>query len=458
MTASAFSAMIPGITDISSLYFSLINVFLGSLNPSLAIGATLNGAQANWFVPYPGYSLPVPVTVGNTTITTSVGTATTTIVTWSSSSPTTANATFCAFLQSSAPVDSYLTTDSSQTYNLLLKYTNTTPITVITSNPNITQQDPLFTAEMIIYYGTNNNFTQPNNGNANNITVNIDCPSVRICGSSSATGAKISSGSGATTNASKPSITNPGLMSLVFTPRGFALNYWLYAKANNCYGNSMLVIQRPVNPTTGLAHTQGDAPIFSLARNYNDYGLYTGWGIDNAPPPWDYTNPIDPFASDNRADYSFWFSVIRSNKITVSSKQISTNSLTVSGGQNDIRPSFYRWSMDWNHANLYDNFSNVIKFMYGFFTTYHLYLDEMDLVCLVNALSFTNKQPISITMYGESSARTYNATYGDAFGIAVSCVQTGSPQNPPMFNYHTITNEVSSGARLGILFDSNLHH
>jgi hypothetical protein len=424
MTATAFSAIIPGVTDISSLYFTLINAFLGSLAPSLTTGSTMNGTQANWFVPVAGYTLPTP-TGGASTI--------------------------CAFLSSAAPVDNFLQTDSSQTYNILLKYVNTTSDTVRQANPQLSTQSEQYTAEIYMYYGTNNNFTMAQDFQANDIVVNVDCPSVQICGSGIVkNGAGVGSGNAAGANVSKPSIANPGLLGLTFTPRGFALNFWLYAGANNCFGNSMLVIQRPVNPTTGVAHTAGDAPIFSLARNYTDYGIYTGWGVDATPPVWNYDNPTDPFASDNRADYSFWFSVIRSAKTSVSAKPVSTNSLPVSSGNYDVRPSFYRWGMDWNHANLYDNFSNVIKFMYGFFTTYHLYLDEMDLVCLVNALAFTNKQPISITMYGEASARTYTATYGDSNATTV----TVDPQN----SWHSISTEVSCGARLGILFDSTLHH
>lgn len=165
---------------------------------------------------------------------------------------------------------------------------------------------------------------------------------------------------------------------LTVTSRGFALAVWALNTVNQTNKNSLLCIQRPVNPSTGLPK-QGagsTSPIFALVRSSTD-----------------------------ETQGNFKFSVVREQDVNASSFPVDTAT--------ESRSLLYKFTTEWPHPNLFDNFSHVIKFPFGFATTRHLYLDELDLICLVNAAAFVEGQEVKITMYGETDPRTYTTIFGD---------------------------------------------
>ncbi len=171
--------------------------------------------------------------------------------------------------------------------------------------------------------------------------------------------------------------TNELSMRLSVTNRGFVFGIWSIPSLNKTSGNSLFCIQRPVNPKTGLPK-QGvgsKSPIFCLYRGHNTPST------------------------------EFLFSTVREQDVNASTLGISTKI--------DSDKILYRFTTEWGQPNLFDDFSHVIKFPFGFATSRHLYLDEMDLICLVNANSFVSDQELSITMYSETTQRKYTAIFGD---------------------------------------------
>ena len=454
MTDTAAFISMAGISDPSFLFSTLVQIFQGtySYDPATNVAVTPNGnINQVWFSTVPG--------IQNVTV-----------------MPSSGRQVMSAFLQSTSVVDSYLasTTPTNQTYNLYIQFTQSSPV----GYPDVS-------GELVIYYGTSLNFTMPQlsdystandlaNGTATlalstKVTPNPYCPQVNICGSTVFTNVYSSSSK----NVYMPSIDSPSYLNIVLTNRGFALSHWKIFNVNNCFGNAMLCIQRPVDPKTGNPNVANDAPIFALSRSYDMDGSSTYNGWKQAPTPFGsisstltsgVTSP-NVFSNDQDLDYGFWFSTIISNSIPSSTQLVSTTGNPTATDVRKLRPCFYRWAMDWNHPGLYDNYSNVVKFPYGFFTTYHLYLDEIDLICIVNAASFVSGQPISINMYGELLAgtstlyaRTYNATFGDVNYAQNNVIWNTSLSGTSASLYpifHQISRTSSTGARLGILKDSS---
>lgn len=391
MTATAFSAKISGYNSTPALFFDIYNILTGnytytSLSPVVATGSVAPFFTAASSVA-PQLSTFQPV--------------------------------LAAYLTSTPVVDNYLTISASQTYNILL---------TCKVGPSVASSAVSY--ELTIAYGTANNFSVSSGGDATQVNpLGPVCPIVNLCGA-----AVVGSNSAGD---SMPSFLNAYNLEIALTNRGFALACWNGTAANNAVGNSFLNIQRPVNPSTGLTRTATgtDAPIFSLFRSYTDNGLavnFEGSGSTEDP------------AISTEVDYGFWFSTVRSLTIPSSHKPSWTTG-NPSVNTSDIsltRPCIYRLAMDWNHPNLFDNFTHVVKFPYGFFTTYHLYLDELDLVCFVNAMAFVTEQPVNITMYGESLERTYLTTYGECEFASSSVAGQG---------VFTLNRVASTGARLGIL-------
>ena len=186
---------------------------------------------------------------------------------------------------------------------------------------------------------------------------------------------------------------------LSLTDRGFALGVWATASVNSSNMQGFCVVQRPVNPTTGAAVVAGKAPIFAMWHGADSVDNFFNWGI------------------------------VREKDVSASLMIGSTNVVS--------RNNMFKVTMDWSHPNLFDNNAHVVKFPYGFATRRHLYLDELDLMCLVNAAAFAGSQDIKITMYGEAAERQYKSIWGSVdYG---SRVQT------------TTIPKIVAGARIGIL-------
>ena len=304
-------------------------------------------------------------------------------------------------LESTSAVDSYLTTDATQTYRLVF----TATVTNDSASYGTGQPD------------ANNDYTI-NRNLVTGLTLSIGTPGQIYIPSSASSPASayptilpgtptftLWSGLPASTTVS----ANVGFVSTL-TSRGIAISTYRTADTNTMPGtgspttaNSTIVVQRPVNPSDGTIKVQGTAPIFALGK------------------------------SCDATTSGFQFSIIREKDISAPTALVDTSSVS-----NTV---FYKFSTEWPHPNLFDDMTHVIKFPFGFCSTRHLYMEEMDLLCIVNATAFITGQDMSITMYGETSARAYTTTYGDLVYGGLSLVN----------GILTPVTEIKGGARIGIL-------
>ena len=305
---------------------------------------------------------------------------------------------FWCLMESTPAIDSYLTTDSSQKYRILFTATVTNADPSV-SNDVYQNYDNVIT-DLTITVGTSQQIFTPSGTSASAIystypTIMPNTPTVSAW--SRLTGLYNQS---ADMNA-----------IITLTTRGFSLATYHTSDINVMPGSSsrtssanfMLNIQRPVNPTDGTPKVAGTAPIFMLSKNVNS------------------------------TDSGFQFSIIRESDVSTATPLINTGVVSTS--------MFYKLSTDWAHPNLFDNLTHVIKFPFGFCSSRHIYMEEMDLICLVNAGSFVGNQAMTITMYSETSERTYTSTYGELEYGGLSVV--GSTTIP--------LTEIKSGSRIGIL-------
>lgn len=281
-------------------------------------------------------------------------------------------------VESTSAVDDYLNTDANQKYRIL--FTMTYSIPYDTAGATITSMTmTVGNAEQI----------KPNDTGLD-MVVQFGTMGWQVFGSSVV-----------------PSATSEFNYRISFTNRGVAMSVWRTNTVNNVTGNFACVIQRPVNPTTGLTKVNGTAPIFALWHSALNESA-------NAPSDLNY----------------FRFGVVR---------EIDKPASVTIGYTNVVsRYNMYRLTLDWSHPNLFDNNSHVVKFPYGLATSRYLYLDELDMICLINATAFAGQQDVGITMYGETAERKYRTTWGEVRYGNVVGVQTPQPK-------------VISGARLGIL-------
>jgi len=207
-------------------------------------------------------------------------------------------------------------------------------------------------------------------------------------------------------NANRPSVNTEYNFRITLTDRGWALAVWPTARVNSRRNNFIGVMQRPVNPTNGEPNIGSAKPIFALWHGANSVENYFSWGV------------------------------VREADVSASVANGTTDSVS--------RYNMYRISLDWSHPNLFDNNSHVVKFPYGLATRRHLYLDELDLICFVNAAAFASQQDVKITMYAEDSERKYKTTWGDvSYG---DIIQSGQ--------IYTQVPRVTAGTRLGILSEN----
>ncbi|MNK83513.1 hypothetical protein D3C87_1033280 [compost metagenome] len=199
-----------------------------------------------------------------------------------------------------------------------------------------------------------------------------------------------------------PSVSQEVNYRITLTDRGFALGIWATSAVNSSAGQGFCVFQRPVNPTKGETAISGKAPIFAMWHSATSSDAFFEWGV------------------------------VRELDVSPS--------LYIGTTANVSRYNMFKVSLNWPHPNLYDNNAHVVKFPYGFATRRHLYLEEMDLMCMVNAAAFAGSQDINITMYTDpvlGGARTYKSIWGDVrYGA-----QIGTSPVP----------NIVAGARIGIL-------
>lgn len=203
---------------------------------------------------------------------------------------------------------------------------------------------------------------------------------------------------------------NPYSYRHTIVERGFALVLYQNIAVNGRNrintleaGNTMLVIQRPVDPTTGLVKTTGKLPIFSL---------------DIAPNR--------PVGEEIHAG------VVREVDVNAASP---TRPIGMQRYHN-----LYGFSMMWNHPNILSNLTHVIKVPFGLATDRHLYMQEMDLISFTQASSFISNQEADISMYEDE--RIYTGTFGPVDYNYPSGTSYGSLP---------ATKRILSGSRLCIL-------
>lgn len=304
--------------------------------------------------------------------------------------------TFWCFMESTVAVDDYLSTDSSQKYRVLLTATVANTDTSVSNNMYQNYDNVITDLTMTI--GTDQQIFTPTGTAAGTIyttypTIMPGTPTFQIWKG--------------LTNLYNQSADMNAVISL--TNRGFALSTYHVSDINVMPGtgsssaNATVVVQRPVNPSDGTTKIQGTAPIFCIAKPVNS----TGSG--------------------------FKFSVIRESDVPTATAIVDTSVVSTS--------VFYKFSTEWAHPNLFDNLTHVIKFPFGFCTTRHIYMEELDLMCLVNATAFVGNQNMTITMYGESTPRTYTTTYGDLNYGGLSGSGTTITANT----------EIKGGSRIGVM-------
>ena len=175
-------------------------------------------------------------------------------------------------------------------------------------------------------------------------------------------------------------------LSINFTSRGFSFVITTIHTINRKEQNSLVCIQRPVNPLTGAVNLSGSCPIFALVQNVTD-----------------------------NTDNGLNFFVVREQDIHTSSYPVSTYKVVAPSGSSNstyIPGILYKTSFDWVHPVMFDDTSYVIKFPFGFISSRNVYLDEMDLIGFVNATVFPSQTDLNLTLYNEATQRTYTTRYG----------------------------------------------
>lgn len=164
---------------------------------------------------------------------------------------------------------------------------------------------------------------------------------------------------------------------ITIVPRGFAMMLWKNDQPNVLKpGNTMLVIQRPVQPggtDAGKYREDGRIPIFAL-------DVQAG-------------RPVGE---------EIMFSVVREEDRNAATPQRGVG-----------KPSYfnlYGLNMGWNTPNILSNYTHVIRIPFGLCTERHIYMEEMDLIAMTQATCFILDQTAELSMYAQ--AREYTATFG----------------------------------------------
>lgn len=158
---------------------------------------------------------------------------------------------------------------------------------------------------------------------------------------------------------------------LVCTPRGFALAMWEEGMDNIVATQSWVVVQRPVDRVTGTVLTTGKAPLFCVNSVANLYWKFTVRETDINRP----TSRAQ--ADTNTAD----------NTAVINSQQ----------------------QVAIDEAGKY-----IINFPCRLNTQRYAYTQEMDLLGYTSADVVSQFTAVPVTVYGETSARTYQSLYANA--------------------------------------------
>lgn len=306
-----------------------------------------------------------------------------------------------AVFESTSNVDSYLTTDSTQTYYIVFKAffgqsidSQQTLLGGETDVPTAAATD--FSVAMFI--GTNRQITL-DSSNPTTVIPTLD-PSL------------VPSYIFDSTQVKKKNIGNT--LAITITSRGLAFTISAIENVNQRHSNSFVCIQRPVNPTTGQINIQGTCPIFALIQDC----IYR----DTHDP--DYPNDMNDICMSN---YQYngetgllgfnglKFIVVRESDINNSSLALDTYNVVPPSGEtySNYTPGImYSLSQDWTYPVIFDDSAYVMKYPFGFITSRNTYIDEMDLISFVNSSIYPYFYDIDITVYNETTPRTYETGFG----------------------------------------------
>ena len=205
---------------------------------------------------------------------------------------------------------------------------------------------------------------------------------------------------------------------LSVSDRGFALSVFPNGKQNDAYFARSIVIQRPTNPVDGSIKQQVKAPVFvvfSTLIPLNDINSDFERKV----------NASEPDVSSQATDVvpGFKFGVVRDRDNPTPNTPIVMN-VTSSA-------LLYTFDFEWFQPALLDNFNHVIKFPFGMcLTGRHVYLDEMDMMGLVNGATFSFEQEATIDLYTPTEARTYLAGPGHV-GQTATFIDDTTGVTPP---------------------------
>lgn len=158
---------------------------------------------------------------------------------------------------------------------------------------------------------------------------------------------------------------------LVCSPRGFALAIWEEGMDNIVATQSWVVVQRPVDRVTGTVLTTGKAPLFCVNSVGNLYWKFTVRETDiNRPTT---RAQADANTPDNTA-------------VINSQQQVAID-----------------------EAGKY-----IINFPCRLNTQRYAYTQEMDLLGYTSADVVSQFTAVPVTVYGESTARTYQSLFANA--------------------------------------------
>ncbi len=194
----------------------------------------------------------------------------------------------------------------------------------------------------------------------------------------------------------------PVAYRLTVTDKGFVLFVW--EEAQDDYGSkfSWITVQRPVDPITGATLASGKAPVFCM------YSI--GGGLPKNPDPllpenasdkqnvyqnkgdWYDSNPLIYRFTVREAD------VFRPTIPVLATVSSPDNHAVINGKQ----------QVSINEQNQY-----VVTFPTGFNTDRYMYKHEMDLTPYTSADVIGMWSDVSITVYGENTARRYKAMHSN---------------------------------------------
>lgn len=235
--------------------------------------------------------------------------------------------------------------------------------------------------------------------------------------------AELSAGSNSTLNTSIPNNSNLHGFGLKVTDHGFGIVIYHQTKVTNWKQFGVLVIQRPVkNDGTTLVKVDATdkAPLFAIWNNL-DYGD----GIDD--PLW-YKSVI---MEDDKSYSTSTLITKHVNRPTGSGSFYDINDRYRNPDKYSLidvesEHTLYRLPTFWELPLTQDNKEVPLVFPFGLTTKRHVYMENIDIICVGPSSVFTFGQDIEINVFGtpgeQREYRVYSAST-DCKGVVVALLK-----------------------------------